>query len=42
VLEEKPQKGHGRQQTRHYRVIYDPPGLSTAREWKDLKAIIRV
>ncbi len=41
-LEEQPQKGHGRQERRTYTVIYDPPGLSTKREWADLKAIIMV
>jgi predicted transposase YbfD/YdcC len=42
VLEEKPQQSHGRQETRSYTVIYDPPGLSTGQEWLDLRAIILV
>jgi predicted transposase YbfD/YdcC len=41
-LEEKPQRGHGRQETRIYTVIYDPPGLSTRAEWVDLQAIVMV
>jgi predicted transposase YbfD/YdcC len=41
VLQEK-QKGHGRAESRFYTVIYHPQGLSTAQEWKDLKAIIMV
>jgi predicted transposase YbfD/YdcC len=42
VLAEQPEQGHGRQERRVYTVIYDPAGLSTAREWLDLKAIILV
>jgi predicted transposase YbfD/YdcC len=42
VFEEKPTKGHGRQESRVYTVIYDPQGLSTKNEWVDLKAIIMV
>jgi predicted transposase YbfD/YdcC len=42
VLEEKPQQGHGRQETRVYTVIYDPQGLSARQEWVDLKAIVMV
>jgi predicted transposase YbfD/YdcC len=34
--------GHGRREERTYTVIYDPEGLRTAREWKDLKTIIMV
>jgi predicted transposase YbfD/YdcC len=41
-FEEKPTKGHGRQESRSYTVIYQPQGLSTAKEWPDLKAIIMV
>jgi predicted transposase YbfD/YdcC len=41
-LEEKPQHGHGRLETRIYTVIYDPPGLSTRAEWVDLQAIVMV
>jgi len=42
VLEEKPRKGHGRQETRTYTIIYNPQGLSTRAEWVDLKAIVMV
>src|SRR5436305_3429902 len=42
VLEEGPRKGHGRQESRVYTVIYGPPGLGTRAEWLDLKAIIMV
>jgi predicted transposase YbfD/YdcC len=42
VLEEGPRPGHGRQESRVYTVLYDPPGLSTRAEWLDLKAIIMV
>jgi predicted transposase YbfD/YdcC len=42
VLEEKPQQSHGRQEKRVYTVIYEPQGLSTAAEWKGLKAVIMV
>jgi predicted transposase YbfD/YdcC len=42
VLEEKPQQGHGRRETRVYTVIYDPQGLSTRDEWIDLQAIVMV
>src|SRR5262245_23061695 len=42
VLEEKPQHGHGRRETRSYTVIYDPQGLSTRDEWVDLAAIVMV
>jgi predicted transposase YbfD/YdcC len=41
-LEEEPEGGHGRREKRVYTVIYDPPGLSTAAEWTDLKAIVMV
>jgi predicted transposase YbfD/YdcC len=41
-LEEEPQQSHGRLERRIYTVIYNPQGLSTAKEWKDLKAIIMV
>jgi predicted transposase YbfD/YdcC len=42
VLQEKPEKGHGRQETRTYLTIYDPQGLSTIDQWVDLKAIVMV
>jgi hypothetical protein len=42
VLAEAPQRGHGRQESRVYTVIDDPPGLSTRAEWLDLQAIIMV
>jgi predicted transposase YbfD/YdcC len=42
VLEEKPEQGHGRRETRVYTVIYNPPGLSTKQEWLDLQAIVMV
>jgi predicted transposase YbfD/YdcC len=42
VLEEKAQKGHGRQETRIYLVIYNPQGLRTAKDWVDLKAVVMV
>jgi predicted transposase YbfD/YdcC len=41
-LEEQPEQKHGRREKRAYTVIYEPQGLSTAGEWKDLKAIIMV
>jgi predicted transposase YbfD/YdcC len=42
VVEDKEEKGHGRREQRVYTVIYDPTGLSTAWQWKDLKAIVMV
>lgn len=42
VLQEEAEKRHGRLEKRVYTVIYEPQGLSTAGEWKDLKAIIMV
>jgi predicted transposase YbfD/YdcC len=33
---------HGRQETRTYTVIYDPPGLSTKADWDGLKAVMSV
>jgi predicted transposase YbfD/YdcC len=42
VMQEKPTKGHGRQESRVYTVLYDPQGLSTKHERVDLKAIIMV
>jgi predicted transposase YbfD/YdcC len=42
VLQEKAEKGHGRQEKRTYTVIYNPQGLSTRSEWSDLEAIIMV
>jgi predicted transposase YbfD/YdcC len=41
-LAEQPQQRHGRLERRTYTVIYNPQGLSTAKQWKDLKAIIMV
>jgi predicted transposase YbfD/YdcC len=41
-LAEEPKKSHGRLETRTYTVIYDPPGLSTGKDWVDLKAIVMV
>ena len=35
-------KGHGRQETRTYLAIYDPPGLSSAADWEGLKAVVVV
>jgi len=32
-------RGHGRQETRHYTVIVDPLGLSQADQWEDLRVI---
>jgi len=34
--------GHGRQETRTYLAIYDPPGLSSAAAWEKLKTVIVV
>lgn len=36
------EQGHGRREERTYTVIYDPQGLRTVGEWKDLKTIILV
>jgi predicted transposase YbfD/YdcC len=33
---------HGRREGREYTVLYDPPGLSTLREWEGLKSVVRV
>ncbi len=41
-IQEEPEHAHGRHETRIYTVIYNPQGLSTASEWKDLNAIIMV
>jgi predicted transposase YbfD/YdcC len=35
-------KGHGRQETRTYLALYDPPGLRSAAEWEGLKAVVVV
>jgi predicted transposase YbfD/YdcC len=35
-------KGHGRQETRTYTVIYEPKGLSTIDQWAGLRAIVAV
>jgi predicted transposase YbfD/YdcC len=32
-------RGHGRLETRHYTVIVDPPGLSHADQWDELRVI---
>jgi predicted transposase YbfD/YdcC len=34
--------GHGRVETRTYTVIYDPPGLSTKDDWRDLSGVVSV
>lgn len=34
--------GHGRQEERCYTVIYEPEGLTTGKEWVDLKAVVQV
>ena len=34
--------GHGRHEGRVYLVLYEPDGLSTAGQWADLKAVVRV
>jgi predicted transposase YbfD/YdcC len=34
--------GHGRQESRSYLAIYDPPGLRTAEQWLGLKAVVAV
>jgi len=36
------ERGHGRTEERSYTVIYDPEGLSTREDWRDLNAIVLV
>jgi predicted transposase YbfD/YdcC len=36
------EQGHGRQEERVYTVIYDPQGLRTKQEWRDLEAVVQV
>jgi len=35
-------KGHGREETRTYHVIRNPPGLSTINEWQGLQTVVMV
>lgn len=34
--------GHGREETRTYTVIYDPPGLRTKGDWLDMSGVVSV
>ena len=36
------EQSHGRHEGRVYVVLYEPEGLSAAKEWVDLKAVVRV
>jgi predicted transposase YbfD/YdcC len=36
------EQGHGRQETRTYLALFDPPGLSTLDQWRGLRAVVRV
>jgi predicted transposase YbfD/YdcC len=36
------ERGHGRYEERAYTVLYEPAGLSTRADWRDLRSVVRV